>query len=216
MTIPSLPRTLVGGVGYHDLRDFSVGPLLVGRLRERDWPQAVALEDLSYDPVKVVHRLTGETPPFERLLVVGSVRRGRRPGSVTAYRWDRGLPDPGEIQDRVTEAVTGVIGLDNLLVVTEAFGAAPGCVYVVEIEPEIEAMGEELSASVAAAAERAARLVRELALHEGPEPAVPWGPLGGGARADGHGARPRITPFEPRGAGWGPAAPGREAAEEGP
>lgn len=209
------PRTLIGGVGYHHLRDFSLGPLVVERLRRQAWPATVELEDLSYDPVRVVHRLAGEEPPFARLVVLGSARRGRRSGAVTAYRWDRSLPGPDEVQERVSEAVTGVISLDNLLVVVEAFGGAPEEIYAVEVEPEIEAMGEELSPSVAAAAERAAEIARQIALHPARRPAAPTAPLGGGARANGHDATPRVTPLDPPSAGGGPRG-GRGAPGEGP
>lgn len=172
------PRTLVGGVGYHDLRDFSVGPLVAESLAGADWPPGVTVEDLSYDPVKIVHRLAAEEPPFERLLVVGAVRRGRRPGSVTAYRWDRGLPDGEEVQARVAEAVTGVVGLENLLVVIEAFEAAPPEVWVVEVEPEVEAYGRELSPAVARAVDELEPLVRSLVAGVSAA-SLPEAPLGG-------------------------------------
>lgn len=185
------PRTLVGGVGYSDLRDFSVGPLLTRRLeaRARDdgWPDRIVVEDLSYDPVKIVHRLSGEEPPFERLVVVAAVRRGRSPGRVTAYRWDASLPEPEQIQVRVSEAVTGVVHLDNLLIVTAAFEAAPPEVYVVEVEPVVEAMGEELTPDVARGADRAARLVERIALDEPSAAALPAAPLGGFGSGNGHG-----------------------------
>ena len=45
----------------------------------------------------------------------------------------------------MSEAVTGVISLDNLLVVTEAFGAFPDDVRVVEAEPADESWGEGFS-----------------------------------------------------------------------
>lgn len=219
---PGLPRTLVGGVGYRDLRDFSVGPLLTCSLAEEPWPEVVRVEDLSYSPVKVVHRLQEETPPFGRLVAVGAVRRGRGPGTVTAYRWDRSLPAPSEVQARVAEAVTGVVSLDNLLVVTAALGAAPPEVFVVEIEPEVEAMGETLSPAVAAAAGGAAALVRRIALHEGGASPAPEGPLGGSRTTNGRGTGPRITPFRagkpgpPPAPGRGPPpAPGRGPPPEG-
>lgn len=183
------PRTLIGGVGYHYLRDFSVGPWLVERLREERWPEGVAVEELSYDPVKIAHRLAGAAPPFARLVVVGAARRGRRPGSVATYRWDGVLPDPERIQDRVSEAVTGVIDLDNLLVVLRAFGAAPGEVFVVEIEPDVEAMGEALSPPVRRAAEKAGRIARRLAANGGASPSVPTAPLGGEGGEEGREAR---------------------------
>lgn len=181
-------RTLIGGVGYPDLRDFSVGPVLAERLAREPWPDGVVVENLSYGPVAVVHRLNAAEPAFERLLVVGSVRRGRRPGAMAAYRWDGHLPEEKEIQSRVGEAVTGVIGLENLLVVTAALGAAPSWVLVVEIEPLTEELGHEFTPAVAAAAERAAALLRELALSPEAAGRVPEAPLGGFTAANGSGA----------------------------
>lgn len=183
-----MPRTLIAGVGYSDLRDFSVGPVLAQRLAREPWPEGVVVENLSYGPVAVVHRLNAADPAFERLLVVGSVRRGRRPGALTAYRWDGHLPEEKEIQSRVGEAVTGVIGLDNLLIVTAALGAAPPSVLVLEIEPRAEELGYEFTPAVAAAAERAAALLRELALSPEAAGRVPEAPLGGFTAANGSGA----------------------------
>lgn len=178
-----LPRTFVGGVGYSHLRDYSVGPLIVDRLRTRArserWPETVMIGDLSYDPVKIVHWLDAEDPPFTRLVLLSAAARGRTPGAVTAYRWDQTLPDPEQIQARVAEAVTGVIDLDNLLIVTGAFGAAPPDIFVVEIEPVAEAMGERLSPAVARGADEAEEIARNIALSPGTPVPVPTGPLGG-------------------------------------
>lgn len=178
-----LPRTFVGGVGYSHLRDYSVGPLIVDRLRTRArserWPETVMIGDLSYDPVKIVHWLDAEDPPFTRLVLLSAAARGRAPGAVTAYRWDQTLPDPEQIQARVAEAVTGVIDLDNLLIVTGAFGAAPPDIFVVEIEPVAEAMGERLSPAVTRGADEAEQIARNIALSPGAPVSVPTGPLGG-------------------------------------
>lgn len=177
------PRTFVGGVGYSHLRDYSVGPVVVERLRARArserWPKTVEIGDLSYDPVKIVHWLDGEDPPFARLVLIAAAARGRRPGTVTAYRWNQTLPDPEHIQARVAEAVTGVIDVDNLLIVTGAFGAAPAHVFVVEVEPGVEAMGEELSPAVARGARQAERVARDIALSPASAFPAPTGPLGG-------------------------------------
>lgn len=173
------PRTLIGGVGYHDLCDFSAGPRVTARLAAEAWPAEVEVEDLSYGPVAVVHRLNDADPPFDRLVVVGAVRRGREPGSLTAYRWDGVLPDAEEIQARVAEAVTAVVGVDNLVVVVAALGDAPDEVCVVEIEPWIEAMGDEFSPPVERSAREAARLIREIALAPRGRLPIGVGPLGG-------------------------------------
>lgn len=173
----------MGGVGYPDLRDFSVGPVLAGRLAAEAWPREVTVEDLSYNPVAVVHRLQEAAPPFGRLVLVGAMRRGRAPGSLAAYRWDRVLPPPEEVQERVAEAVTGVISLDNLVLVTAALGAAPREIDVVEVEPAVEAMGDELSEAVRRAAEEAGPLVRRLAAAPAGGAGLPVAGLGGLAAA---------------------------------
>lgn len=178
------PSTLIGGVGYHDLSDFSVGPILSARLATESWPEAVAVEDLSYGPVAVLHRLADEEPPLERLVVLGAVRRGREPGTVAAYRWDEVLPGTEAIQERVAEAVTAVVGVENLVIVLAGLGGAPEEVFVVEIEPWIEAMGDDLSPPVAAAAEDAARIAREIAIAPRSSEPVPVAPLGGPVPSD--------------------------------
>lgn len=177
--------TLVSGVGYHDLRDFSVGPWLARTLGEESWPEDVVVEDHGYNPVAVVHRLQEEEPSFRLWVVAGSVRRGRRPGSVVAYRWDRRLPGKDEIQARVAEAVTGVVGLDNLLIVTEAFEAAPEAVVVVEVEPEAEELGHEFTPQVRSGAEEARCRIRDVALGRTDPSALPVAPLGGFSSANG-------------------------------
>lgn len=142
-------RVLVGGVGYRNLRDGSVGPWVVDRLAERAESGAIApmeieVEDVSYHPVGLSQNLD-QRPPYDRLVLVGAVRRGRPPGTVHAYRWNGELPDAEEVQARVSEAVTGVISLDNTLVVCGAFGGFPDDVRVVEVEPADDGWGEGLS-----------------------------------------------------------------------
>ncbi len=141
-------RVLVGGVGYRYLRDGAVGPYMADRL-EAGASNGIEVEDLGYHPVGFTQNLQ-DRPPYDRIVLVGAIARGREPGTVTAYRWDRVLPSPKEIQERVTEAVTGVISLDNLLIVTEAFGAFPEDVRVVEIEPADEGWGDGFSPEIEA------------------------------------------------------------------
>ena len=136
-------RVLVGGVGYRFLRDESVGPWAAEQLAERAGGD-VEVEDLSYHPVGFVHNLQAREP-YDRLVLVASVRRGRPAGTIEVYRWDGLLPDRDGIQDRVAEAVTGVISLDNLLIVGGALGEMPEDVRVVEIEPGPEQWGDGFS-----------------------------------------------------------------------
>ncbi len=150
---------LVGGVGYSLLRDMSFGPLLVERLRREAWPDQIEIQDLSYGPVAVVQWLQDEPGRFERAIMVGAVERGRQPGTLTRYEWETPRLSAGEIQDRVSEAVTGVIGLDNLLIIADYFGALPAKTSVIELEPVDLEWGTDPSDLVAG---RIGELVREL------------------------------------------------------
>ncbi len=141
-------RVLVGGVGYRNLRDGSLGPYLVDLLAERAG-DGIEVEDLSYGPVQIVHNLQ-DRPPYDRLVIVAAVARGRPPGALARYRWPGTLPPADEIQERVAEAVTGVISLDNLLIVCGALGGLPRDVVVVEVEPADEEWGEGFSPEVEA------------------------------------------------------------------
>ena len=141
-------RVLVGGVGYRNLRDGSVGPYVADTLAERAG-DGIEVEDVSYGPVAFSHNLL-DRAPYDRLVLVGAVRRGRAPAMIERYRWDGALPPRDAIQERVAEAVTGVISLDNLLIVCGAFGGLPPDVRVVEIEPGAEGWGERFSPEVEA------------------------------------------------------------------
>ena len=140
-------RILVAGVGYDNLRDLSVGRILVERLRSREWPAGVHIEDLSFGAVVVLHWMQ-QAPPFDSALFLAAEQRGREPGSTHRYTWRQTLPPAEEIQARVSDAMTGVISLDTLLTVVGYFGALPPRVRVIEVEPRDHDWGRELSPPV--------------------------------------------------------------------
>lgn len=141
-------RVLIGGVGYRFLRDGSLGPWLADRLAD-DAGNGIEVEDLSYHPIGLTQNLQ-ERAPYDRLVLVAAIARGRDPGTLESYRWDGELPGRDEIQARVAEAVTGVISLDNLLIVCGALGGLPDDVRVIEVEPADEGWGEGFSPEVEA------------------------------------------------------------------
>lgn len=159
MTDPK--RTLIAGVGYHNLRDISFGPVLIEHLKQETWPDGVELDDLSYGPIGVMHNLD-DRPPYSRMILVGAVKRERTPGAIRCYRWDRRLPDEEEIQARVGEAVTGVISLDNLLIIATYFGKLPEDVTVIEVEPGDEDWGDGFTAAVEGAIPGVIAEIRQL------------------------------------------------------
>ena len=132
---------MIAGIGYRDLRDLSLGPVLMDRLAQDAWPAGIEVEDLSYSPIAVMHTLD-DREPYDRMILVAGVRRQRQPGGIYCYRWAHRLPDAQKIQARVAEAVTGVISLENLLIIVTYFGKLPDDVVVIEVEAADEGRGE--------------------------------------------------------------------------
>lgn len=142
--------TLIACVGYRSLRDLSAGNEVIDRLMELNWPDGVEIEDLSYGPMDVIFRL--REARFARLVVVASASRpelGRSPGMLYRRDWTYEPESPADVQARVAEAVTGVISLDNLLVICAHFEALPEDVILLEIEPEDDSWGEGFTPRVA-------------------------------------------------------------------
>lgn len=161
-----MTRILIGGVGYRHLCDHSFGVCVADALARREWPPEIAIEDLSYNPIAVVQRLQDEPPDrrFELAIVIGAAERpGRATGTLQAYVWDRALPPAEQIQAAIAEGVTGVIALENTLVVARHFGALPATVVVIEVEPEAHEAGDRMTPAVADACTRAEQLACALA-----------------------------------------------------
>jgi hypothetical protein len=176
-------RVVVAGVGYRTLRDHSFGVLLSDDLAAAARPPSLVVEDLSYNPVAVAQWFADEAreSPFTRAIFISAIGRddGRAAGTLTAYEWDRVLPSADLVQRAVSDAVTGVILLDNTLIVAEWMRALPSEVIVVEVEPLVHAFGEELSVPVAAAYIEGRSLAWRLATDDAFARALPTGPLGG-------------------------------------
>jgi len=137
---------LIAGVGYAHLRDLSFGMEMVERLQAMDWPEDVRIEDFGYGPIAILHWFE-ETPGqrFDRAIFVGAMERDREPGTVVTYDWIPRPLDPDDVQARVCEAVTGVISLENLLIIAQHFDLLPRRTTVIEIEPPDKEFGLGLS-----------------------------------------------------------------------
>lgn len=142
-----MTRVLLAGVGYRNLRDLSLGPLVTDRLQERPWPDGVEVEDLSYGPIAIMHSLD-ERPPYDRMVLFSGAKRGGMPGTISRYQWQGELPGEDEIHQRVTEAATGVIDLYNLLIVATYFRKLPADVIVFEVEVADDSFGEEMTPDI--------------------------------------------------------------------
>lgn len=155
---------LVSGIGYSNLGDMSFGRVVFSTLAEMDWPDHVHVEDLNYGPIMIYQSLEASPIKYDKVVLVGAAKRERKPGTLEVYRWNGKLPKESEIQARIEEAITGVIDLDNLLIVCKHFGVLPDDVRIVEVEPQTEEWGLEFSPVVAARVTEAIEAVKEQAL----------------------------------------------------
>jgi len=137
---------LLAGVGYSHLSDLSFGPLLVERLQELSWPEEVRIEDFSFGPIGVLMRLEDEPVRYTHAIFAGAMERDRTPGTLNIYTWEGGPADPEHVQARIAEAVTGVISLENLLIIMDHFKALPASTTVIELEPVEQGWGMDMTA----------------------------------------------------------------------
>ena len=137
---------LVAGVGYQHLSDLSFGSVLVERMQMLEWPEEVQIEDFGWGPISILHWFE-ESPgrKFERAIFAGAIERGREPGNLYTYAWLADKPDPEVVQERISEALTGVISLENLLIIAQHFDALPPDTTVIELEPVEQEWGSDMS-----------------------------------------------------------------------
>lgn len=136
-------RTIVGIVGYYGfVRGYPLGPELMERLRAQPWPADAEIREMNWGPVAIVQDFQADATKPERVVLVGALDRGLPDGTVSCRRWSGGALDPDAVQRRMFEAVTGVISLDNLLVIGEQFGIWPRETYTVELQWPESGLGD--------------------------------------------------------------------------
>lgn len=154
---------LVSGIGYSNMSDMSFGRVLLDELEKVDWSENVHVEDLNYGPIMIYQWLEEFPVKFDKAVLVSAAKRGREPGTLEVYPWQDPKPSAEEIQACIGEAVTGVLSLENLLIVCRHFDVFPEDVTIVEIEPEREEYGMEFSPVVAAKVGEAIETVKAIA-----------------------------------------------------
>ena len=156
-------RTFVGTVGYHFLRDYSIGPKLLPQLQAMQWHEGVTVDECNWGPVAVVQQFQAMAQPFERVVLLTASDRGKVAGDMTLLRWRGGDALPEDVQGRINEAVTGVISVDNLLVIGEYFKIWPSEMFVVDVQPGEQEQGDEFSPEVEACVPDVLATVQSLA-----------------------------------------------------
>ena len=137
-------KTLIGIVGYTPVVEtFPLGPRLMSALTDRFGAASdVVVENMSWGPMHIVQRFQEEqTECPDRLVLIGAASVCRSPGRVGVARWVGGkLPD-GEVQERIYEAVTGIVDIENTLIIGEHFGVWPNECFTVEVDLQADAFG---------------------------------------------------------------------------
>lgn len=138
-------HVLIGIVGYCAFVErYPLGPALMRGLRAVAWPGSAEVEitELNWGPVAIVQDLQARAVLPQRVVLIGAPDRGLAPGTVTCRRWVGAGMEPALVQQRMFEAVTGVIGLDNLLVIGAHFRVWPQATYTVELQWPATGLGD--------------------------------------------------------------------------
>ena len=136
--------TLVGIVGYTPVLEcFPLGPRLMTALRTRLAGVAGAsVDNMSWGPIHIVQQFQDaqrERP--DRLILIGGSATSSQPGRVSGYRWRGGNLPPDVVQERIYEAVTGIVDIENTLMIGEHFGVWPDECFTVEADIPANAFG---------------------------------------------------------------------------
>lgn len=131
------PATIIGIVGYSAILDcFPLGPHLMQALQAAvvDEPNIV-IENFTWSPVHIVQRFeTGEMSRPARIVLVGQAALSEKAGEVYACEWLGGSQSELKVQERVYEAVTGIVDLENTLMIGEYFRVWPKECFTVEVD----------------------------------------------------------------------------------
>ncbi len=138
------PATLIGIVGYTPVVDaYPLGPKLMAALEAglagRD---DVAVENMSWGPIHIVQRFQDEGAARpSRLVLVGAASVSSLPGRVRSFRWMGGSLPAEVMQERMYEAVTGVVDIENTLIIGTHFDVWPPEAYSVEVDLAADTFG---------------------------------------------------------------------------
>ncbi len=154
-------KVLIAGVGHPNLKDLSFGQVMLAHLKQQNWPEEVDLENLSFGAIAVLQWFQDAPGKYQRVVFLSAAEREREPGTLATYSWRFPRLDKNKVQDCVAESVTGIISLDNLLMILQHFNALPPEVEVIEIEPVESKIGFECSPAVATRFEEFSEIIRQ-------------------------------------------------------
>ncbi len=144
-----MKKVFIGTVGYHNLCNHSIGSALLPQLQKMNWTAGVDIDELNWGPIAIVQKFQAFPIAYNRVILLSAIERpGRKIGEITIFKWEGKLPDEEMIQRCVGDAVTGVISVENLLIIGEYFKIWPVETFFVDVEPGTEQAGEDFTKEV--------------------------------------------------------------------
>ena len=154
-------KVLIAGVGHPNLKDLSFGQVLLPHLKKQKWTENFDLENLSFGAIAVLQWFQDFPGKYERVVFVSAAERtGRAPGTLDVYKWEFAPLDEEVVQESVAESVTGIISLDNLMMILQYFNALPPEVVVLDLEPVDSQIGFECSPEITARFDEFSEIVK--------------------------------------------------------
>jgi len=137
-------EVLIGIVGFSPVIDaYPLGPKLMAALKARlENRPDVGVENMTWSPIHVVQRFQDEGAVCpRRIVLVGAAAVSAVPGLVRGFRWTGGSVPAAAMQERIYEAVTGVVDLENTLIIGSHFEVWPQDVFGVEVDLPADTFG---------------------------------------------------------------------------
>ena len=144
-----MKKVFIGTVGYHNLCNHSIGSAMLPQLQKMNWAAGVDVDELNWGPIAIIQKFQAIPFRYDCIILLSAIERSdRKIGDITVYKWMGKLPDDEMIQRCVGDAVTGVISVENLLIIGEHFKIWPTDTFFVDVEPGPEQAGEEFTEEV--------------------------------------------------------------------
>jgi hypothetical protein len=116
---------------------------------------------LSFGAIAVLQWFQDFPGKYDRVVFVSAAERiGRKPGTLEVNQWEFAPLDEVAVQESVAESVTGIISLDNLMMILQYFKALPPEVVVLDLEPVDSNIGFECSPEITARFDEFSEIVR--------------------------------------------------------
>jgi len=94
----------------------------------------VDIENMTWSPIHVTQRLEELPKPYHRAVLIGASSICNEPGKVRCSKWMGGKLPELKIQERIYEGVTGIVCLDNTVIIGSYFKVWPDELFLVEAD----------------------------------------------------------------------------------